>query len=187
MSIGWLLTCSTGEQSVTCILLLLYSLVSHLQIIFPQNASHWEWHQAGLQGCSSPAKAEHAEVQKRGKYVAIKNLTGSEWACILISSLMSRRLCVCQVDLMRSFTFRNSKGSYSGIPIIAANMDTVGTFEMALALHQVGYASHVTSIDNLLQSPAWALSLCRYCVIIYLVVGRGNVEWNVGSEQYDIY
>lgn len=39
---------------------------------------------------------------------------------------------------MRSFTFRNSKGSYRGIPIIAANMDTVGTFEMALALHQVG-------------------------------------------------
>lgn len=38
---------------------------------------------------------------------------------------------------MRSFTFRNSKGSYCGIPIIAANMDTVGTFEMALSLHQV--------------------------------------------------
>lgn len=33
--------------------------------------------------------------------------------------------------------FRNSKGTYSGIPIIAANMDTVGTFEMALVLHQV--------------------------------------------------
>lgn len=42
-----------------------------------------------------------------------------------------------QVDLMRSFTFRNSKGSYRGIPIIAANMDTVGTFEMAVVLHQV--------------------------------------------------
>lgn len=38
---------------------------------------------------------------------------------------------------MRSFTFRNSKSSYRGIPIIAANMDTVGTFEMAVAFHQV--------------------------------------------------
>uniref|UniRef100_A0A672FID6 GMP reductase n=1 Tax=Salarias fasciatus TaxID=181472 RepID=A0A672FID6_SALFA len=47
------------------------------------------------------------------------------------STLKSRS----EVDLMRSFTFRNSKGSYRGIPIIAANMDTVGTFEMALALH----------------------------------------------------
>uniref|UniRef100_A0A6Q2XQD5 GMP reductase n=1 Tax=Esox lucius TaxID=8010 RepID=A0A6Q2XQD5_ESOLU len=46
------------------------------------------------------------------------------------STLKSRS----EVDLMRSYTFRNSKGSYRGIPIIAANMDTVGTFEMALAL-----------------------------------------------------
>lgn len=42
---------------------------------------------------------------------------------------------------MRSYTFRNSKGTYKGIPIIAANMDTVGTFEMALALHKVNGAS----------------------------------------------
>ncbi|XP_042184204.1 GMP reductase 2 [Oncorhynchus tshawytscha] len=46
------------------------------------------------------------------------------------STLKSRS----EVDLMRSYTFRNSKGSYRGIPIVAANMDTVGTFEMALAL-----------------------------------------------------
>nr|XP_057922735.1 GMP reductase 2 [Doryrhamphus excisus]XP_057922736.1 GMP reductase 2 [Doryrhamphus excisus] len=48
------------------------------------------------------------------------------------STLKSRS----EVDLMRSFTFRNSKGSYRGIPIIAANMDTVGTFEMAVALNR---------------------------------------------------
>ncbi|KAG5845539.1 hypothetical protein ANANG_G00140230 [Anguilla anguilla] len=48
------------------------------------------------------------------------------------STLKSRS----EVDLTRSFFFRNSKGTYSGIPIIAANMDTVGTFEMALALHK---------------------------------------------------
>ncbi|XP_038630976.1 GMP reductase 2 [Scyliorhinus canicula] len=46
------------------------------------------------------------------------------------STLKSRS----EVDLLRSFTFRNSKQSYSGIPIVAANMDTVGTFEMARVL-----------------------------------------------------
>ncbi|XP_043382831.1 GMP reductase 2 isoform X3 [Chelonia mydas] len=46
------------------------------------------------------------------------------------STLKSRS----EVDLLRSFTFRNSHQKYSGIPIIAANMDTVGTFEMAKAL-----------------------------------------------------
>lgn len=55
-----------------------------------------------------------------------------------------------QVDLMRSFTFRNSKGSYRGIPIIAANMDTVGTFEMALALHQVSNAKSFKVVDLIL-------------------------------------
>uniref|UniRef100_A0A6I8S2K2 GMP reductase n=1 Tax=Xenopus tropicalis TaxID=8364 RepID=A0A6I8S2K2_XENTR len=46
------------------------------------------------------------------------------------STLKSRS----EVELTRSFTFRNSGQSYQGIPIIAANMDTVGTFEMARAL-----------------------------------------------------
>ncbi|XP_055770822.1 GMP reductase 1-like isoform X2 [Salvelinus fontinalis] len=46
------------------------------------------------------------------------------------SSLKSRS----EVDLRRTFTFRNSKQSYHGIPIIAANMDTTGTFEMAQVL-----------------------------------------------------
>ncbi|XP_060111366.1 GMP reductase 2 [Heteronotia binoei] len=46
------------------------------------------------------------------------------------STLKSRS----EVDLLRSFVFRNSKQTYTGIPIIAANMDTVGTFEMAKML-----------------------------------------------------
>ncbi|MFT7816079.1 GMP reductase 1-like [Arapaima gigas] len=46
------------------------------------------------------------------------------------SSLKSRS----EVDLQRTFTFRNSKQIYHGIPIIAANMDTTGTFEMAQVL-----------------------------------------------------
>ncbi len=46
------------------------------------------------------------------------------------STLKSRS----QVELEREFTFRNSGKKWSGIPIIAANMDTVGTFEMAVAL-----------------------------------------------------
>ncbi|XP_069349230.1 GMP reductase 1 isoform X1 [Eulemur rufifrons] len=48
------------------------------------------------------------------------------------SSLKSR----AEVDLERTFTFRNSKQTYSGIPIIVANMDTVGTFEMAAVMSQ---------------------------------------------------
>ena len=38
------------------------------------------------------------------------------------------------VDISREFRFRHAGGEYAGIPIIAANMDSTGTFEMAKAL-----------------------------------------------------
>jgi GMP reductase len=46
------------------------------------------------------------------------------------SSLASRS----QVSIERTFTFPNSKQTWTGVPIIAANMDTVGTFEVAEVL-----------------------------------------------------
>ncbi|WP_420574115.1 GMP reductase [Kordia sp.] len=46
------------------------------------------------------------------------------------STLKSRS----QVSLERTFTFLHNSYEWTGIPIIAANMDTVGTFEMANAL-----------------------------------------------------
>ena len=46
------------------------------------------------------------------------------------STLRSRS----EVSLLRDFSFRNTSHAWEGIPIIAANMDTVGTFEMARAL-----------------------------------------------------
>ena len=46
------------------------------------------------------------------------------------STLYSRKL----VNLTRTFKFKFSQTSWTGIPIIAANMDTIGTFEMAEVL-----------------------------------------------------
>jgi len=49
-----------------------------------------------------------------------------------------------EVDLMREFRFPHAKSVWRGIPIIAANMDTVGTFKMAksLAGHSAMTALH---------------------------------------------
>jgi len=46
------------------------------------------------------------------------------------STLKSRK----EVDLIRTYKFRNSKQDWRGVPIMAANMDGVGTFKMANAL-----------------------------------------------------
>ncbi|MDR0247682.1 MAG: GMP reductase [Burkholderiales bacterium] len=49
-----------------------------------------------------------------------------------------------EVDISREFSFRHNKHPYHGIPVIAANMDTVGTFVMARALadHRMATALH---------------------------------------------
>jgi GMP reductase len=46
------------------------------------------------------------------------------------STLKSRK----EVNLVRRYTFRNSQQTWKGIPIMASNMDGVGTFEMAFTL-----------------------------------------------------
>ncbi|MBO4520238.1 MAG: GMP reductase [Alphaproteobacteria bacterium] len=48
------------------------------------------------------------------------------------STLRSRS----EVDLNRTFTFRNSRKTWTGVPIMAANMDTVGRFEVFNVLKQ---------------------------------------------------
>jgi GMP reductase len=50
------------------------------------------------------------------------------------SALPSR----AEVDIQREFAFKHSGHRYKGIPIVAANMDTVGTMEMARALAPMG-------------------------------------------------
>lgn len=41
-----------------------------------------------------------------------------------------------QVSLERNFKFKHSQREWTGVPLIVANMDTVGTFEMAITLAQ---------------------------------------------------
>ena len=50
------------------------------------------------------------------------------------STLGSRK----EVDLFRNYRFRNSEAEYGGVPIMASNMDGVGTFEVADALLKQG-------------------------------------------------
>ena len=81
------------------------------------------------------------------------------------STLKSRS----QVSLEREFTFRNSKKTWTGVPIIAANMDTVGTFEMALELAK---EKIITAIHKHYTIEEWSQflenspeSICQYIAI----------------------
>jgi len=61
------------------------------------------------------------------------------------STLRSRK----QVSLERSYRFRNSHQEWSGIPIMAANMDGVGTFDMAYSLSHMRLFTCLTKQNNL--------------------------------------
>lgn len=50
------------------------------------------------------------------------------------STLTSRK----DVSLEKTYTFRNSGQTYTGVPIMAANMDTIGKFNVANALNEHG-------------------------------------------------
>lgn len=53
---------------------------------------------------------------------------------VLIRPKRSTLTTRSDVDIAREFAFRHTGTKYHGIPIVASNMDTTGTFEMARAL-----------------------------------------------------
>ncbi|MCL2309414.1 MAG: GMP reductase [Proteobacteria bacterium] len=72
-----------------------------------------------------------------------------------------------EVDISREFSFRHSKHSYRGVPIIAANMDTVGTFEMAGALTKHHMATALHKHYNLAQYIGFFRALSASGVVFY--------------------
>lgn len=74
----------------------------------------------------------------------IENEIKLDFKDVLIRPQRSTLTSRSEVNLTRTFTFRHSQTTWTGVPIVAANMDTVGTFEMygALSKHQILTALH---------------------------------------------
>ena len=91
------------------------------------------------------------------------------------STLSSRRL----VDLNRKFEFRHSNETWEGIPVIAANMDTTGTFEIAESLKK---EKMLTAIHKFYSLDQWAKAInssqidLEHCAITFGVEEAENAE-----------
>ncbi len=88
------------------------------------------------------------------------------------STLASRK----EVDISREFPFRWSNRTFSGVPIIAANMDGVGTMAMAKAFAKMGHGMTVAlhkhyPLDDLLK--------------FYKDHGSKNVWYSIGVSEAD--
>ena len=56
---------------------------------------------------------------------------------------MRCKLFSITLNIRRDFTFKHSGRQWSGVPVIAANMDSVGSFAMAKALAEHGVMTAV--------------------------------------------
>jgi len=66
----------------------------------------------------------------------IDNEVKLDFKDVLIKPKRSNLCSRSQVDLERTFTFKHSPFIWKGIPVMVSNMDTTGTFEMAIAVHK---------------------------------------------------
>jgi len=80
-----------------------------------------------------------------------------------------------QVSVERSFTFPNSKRNWTGAPIIAANMDTVGTFEVAEVLAKRKCMTAIHKHYTVEQWKAWAAGTGKES-LPYVAVSCGILE-----------
>ncbi|HQR21188.1 MAG TPA: GMP reductase [Burkholderiaceae bacterium] len=79
------------------------------------------------------------------------------------STLTSRS----DVDITRDFVFRHAGVKYHGIPIIASNMDTTGTFEMARALDRFRLSTALHKHYSIEDAVAFFRSLERKSAAFY--------------------
>src|SRR4051812_43543812 len=79
-----------------------------------------------------------ATYSEGGTSMHIDNEIKLDFKDVLIRPKRSALPSRAEVDITRKFSFKHSANSYSGVPVIASNMDTVGTFEMARAFAPFG-------------------------------------------------
>jgi len=95
------------------------------------------------------------------------------------STLSSRS----QVNLEREYKFRHSPFVWKGVPIMAANMDTVGTFEMALALAQ---KSMFTAVHKHYSVEEWKHFMAKAPAGVehFIAVSTGTGKEDVEKVQF---
>ena len=100
------------------------------------------------------------------------------------STISSRK----EVNLERTFKFKHSGFEWTGVPIMAANMDGVGTFEMAASLHEHRMFTCLVKSYNLHDfienSGENILRFGNFCAIS---TGTGDNDWSKLQQILNTY
>ncbi len=106
----------------------------------------------------------------------IENTVKLDFKDVLIRPKRSTLSSRSEVDITREFKFLHSPVVYHDIPIIAANMDTTGTFEMARALGKHGMSVALHKHYDVEEYTAFFSSLDKKSTAFYSL-GIGDGDW----------
>jgi GMP reductase len=111
--------------------------------------------------------------------VKIEDDVKLDFADVLIRPKRSNLDSRSKVDVERTFKFKLPNGEFvwRGVPIVAANMDTVGTFEMANSLTDYGAMcaihKYYSEEDWSREASSWLRKHSSSCGLVY-TMGMGN-------------
>ncbi|MBK9951506.1 MAG: GMP reductase [Candidatus Competibacteraceae bacterium] len=88
-----------------------------------------------------------------------------------------------QVSLERTFKFRHSGRTWTGIPIMAANMDSVGTFAMAMALARQGLFTAVRKHYSPEEWEAFSAALPEQGRLMHVAVSTGILDSDLAKLE----
>ena len=106
--------------------------------------------------------------------------TKLDFSDVLISPKRSQLTSRKDADLSRNFTFKHSKHKWSGVPIIASNMDHTGTLEIHNVLSQYDMLTALCKFENWYD--AWIPSQINPDINLIQTIG---LDRNLDELEYD--
>jgi len=112
----------------------------------------------------------------------INDDTKLDYSDVLIRPKRSTLTSRFDVDLFRKYTFKHSQKTWEGTPIIASNMDTVGTFAMADELTQHNMITCIAKHYN--ANGSWPAQSHDQCHNLCVMGGISKEDINNTQEIY---
>jgi len=110
----------------------------------------------------------------------LENEVKLDFKDVLIKPKRSNLCSRSQVDLNREFTFKHSPFKWTGVPIMVANMDCTGTFEMAASVYKHNLFTCIHKYYSLddwkLFRDAISISDTPETIYEYIAVSSGSKE-----------
>ena len=107
-----------------------------------------------------------------------------DYSDVLIRPKRSTLTSRFDVEMYRTYTFYHSKKKWTGVPIMAANMDTVGTFNMHKALSKQDMVTCIAKHYNYDKENWWKLPYEKSTNTLCVMGGISKKDIEVQSQIY---